>query len=199
MWPGDSQGPGFVVGRSSRNCFQSLGNHWLGYPLRAPSWADENVPESLSYQWGRRLLLPCRKDSAVCSSRFCSHKLPRILRPPPPPPLLPQIRSEWGRVGAGRGCCQYSGATLKVFVAPGRRCYLEPPAPGWEVGKHGFCSLTDGSAPGKEREEGKLDLPHCHSRSPSSAVPATQIQVHAGQGEKKGLGLCRGRADRSPG
>lgn len=42
------------LGHSSCNCFQSLlsvsGNHWLRYPLRAPSWADENVPESLSYQ-----------------------------------------------------------------------------------------------------------------------------------------------------
>lgn len=99
------------LGRSSCNCFQSLlsgsRKHWLRYPLRAPSWADENVPESLSYQWGRQPLLPGRKDSAVCCSWLCSHKLPLIVPPFSPfsasSPIL--IRGEWCRVGVGWQRC----------------------------------------------------------------------------------------------
>lgn len=160
MRPRDSQGPGFVVGRSSCNCFQPLGNHWLRYPLRAPSWADENVPESLSYQWGRLLLLPCRKDSAVCvcGSRLCSHKLPLMPRPPPPPlpppprTLLPQTGSSGVRLERGGGRCKYSGVTLKVFVTPGRRCYLENPAPGWGNGQALFLQLDRWMRPRGRRE-----------------------------------------------
>lgn len=74
-----------------RPCFQSLGNHWLRYPQRAPSWADENVPESLSYQWGRRPL-PRQEGFCVCCSRLCSHKLPQVL-PPPLHPLSPSPHS----------------------------------------------------------------------------------------------------------
>lgn len=80
---------------------------------------------------------------------------------PPPPPRqgVSGVGLEWV------ACCKYSGATLKVFITPDGRSCLENPALHGEVGKHYFCSLTDGSAPGKEREEGKLDLPYCHSHS----------------------------------
>lgn len=114
------------------HCFQSLGNHWLRYPLRAPSWADENVPESLSYQWGRRPLLPGRKDSAVRCSRLVHTNCPCFSLPFPLLPLLPypssvpsippsQTRWEWSGVALewGEGeSCKYSEATLKVFVTP---------------------------------------------------------------------------------
>lgn len=47
---------------------------------------------------------------------------------------------------------------------------------------------------GKEREEGKLDLPYCHSpSSPCASCQEHTAQEHARQGEEKGLGLCAGR------
>lgn len=84
--------------------------------------------------------------------------------PPPPllpsshPPLLPSSPSpRQGVSGVGLewvACCKYSGATLKVFITPDGRSCLENPALHGEVGKHYFCSLTDGSAPG-EGERGR--------------------------------------------
>lgn len=79
----------------------------------------------------------------------------------PPPSLLPSSPRQ-GVSGVGLewvACCKYSGATLKVFITPDGRSCLENPALHGEVGKHYFCSLTDGSAPGEgERKASRTVL-----------------------------------------
>lgn len=72
---------------------------------------------------------------------------------------------------------------------------------GWGSGQALFLLLDRWSRPReKEREEGKLDLPYCHSRfSPCAPCQEHKIQVHACQGEKKDLRLCTGRVDWSQG
>lgn len=183
MWPASPEAPALCLGRSSRNCFQSLGNHWLRSPLCAPSWADENVPESLSYQWGRRPLLPGRKDS-VCCSRLCSRKLSQQLPSPsachPFPSPSPVLELSGGRIKEGtEGACWESlgGGAEEALQRHSWSCMATLGlAVAGEAGKHCSCSLTDGSAPGgrRWREAGWTSLPVTAATLHAHAVPATQ-------------------------